>query len=162
MALPYVPADVATEVRRWRRHYVRSGRCLLCDQLSSELEAGRRIVLHESGLVLYVPFGTPFSGEMVLAPERHQASFETESDGSLSHVSQLLLSAVQRLRSAFDDPDFNLVLQTWPKGSESDAALHWRLRIIARQAVLGGFELSTGDFVSTLTPEKAAQAFRNT
>ena len=147
-------------MRRWRRHHAQAGRCLLCDELSREQKSGRRIVLQQSGFLLYTPFGGPISGEMILAPLRHAADFGAEDDGALSRISGLLLSAVKRLYAALGDPSYNLVLQTWPKGRQQDEALHWYLRIIPRRASFGGFELATGDLVSTMTPEDAAALYR--
>ncbi len=133
---------------------------MLCDELARELKTGTRIVLQRDGFVLYAPFGSPVSGEMILAPLDHVADFGSVADETLSRISQVLLSAVRRLDIATNDPAYNLVLQTWPKGRQRDEALHWYLRIIPRRASLGGFELATGDYVSTLTPEAAAATYR--
>jgi UDPglucose--hexose-1-phosphate uridylyltransferase len=161
IGLPYVPREIASRVERWRQHFADTGSCLLCDELSSELDVDQRIVRRQGGFLLYAPFASTVPGELVLAPESHVASFGAESDETLSKLGQVLLSAVQRLQSALDGTDYNFVVQTWPVEAQADPALHWYLRVIPRRTVLGGFELSTGDFVSTLTPEQAAEAYRS-
>ena len=160
VALSYLPKDVARTVQRWRRHHSRTGRCLLCDELEHERRAQSRIVLEQDGFVLYVPRGAVMAGEMVLAPSRHEACFVGAGEETLSRMSVILLDALGRLNTAFDEPAFNLVLQSWPRARRADEALHWYLRMIPRLAVLGGFELATGDFVSTLSPEEAAVRYR--
>lgn len=162
VALHYTPRAVTQTVQRWRHHHARTGSCLLCDELQLECGAKSRIVLEQDGFILYVPHGATMPAEMVLAPLRHQTSFAGADDETLSRMSTVLLAALGRLHAAFDDPDYNLVLQTWPRARQKDEWLHWYLRIIPRLAVLGGFELSTGDYVVTLTPEDAAAKYRET
>ncbi len=160
VALRYVPRAVTATLRRWQRYFDREGRCLLCDELDHEIGLKDRIVFKREGFVLFVPHAVGMSGELILAPVQHQASFISANDDTLTRMSRQLLTALQRLHAAFDAGAYNLVLQTWPRGRQQDKALHWYLRIIPRLSVLGGFELATGDYVSTLTPEDAAALYR--
>ena len=160
VALRYVPRHVSLAVQRWHRYYTGAASCLLCDELARERRLKERVVLEQDGFVLFVPVAEAMSGEMVLAPRSHTPSFVGATDASLTKMSSVLLEALRRLQTAFEDRAFNLVLQTWPRGRQADEALHWYLRIIPRLSVLGGFELATGDYVGTLTPEAAAALYR--
>jgi UDPglucose--hexose-1-phosphate uridylyltransferase len=160
VGLPYVPEKVSRSVRRWRRHLARTGNCLLCDEIELERAAGQRLVLEQDGFVLYVPRGAVMPGELVLAPLLHPGSFGDVGKELLEGLSRTLIAALGRLRAAHRDPPYNLVLQTWPVNRRDDPALHWYLRIVPRLAVLGGFELASGDFVSALSPEAAGEMYR--
>ena len=160
VALHYLPRSVARTVRRWRRYRAKHGRCLLCDELKEERAHKERIVADHDGFVLFIPHAVAMSGEMILAPAKHEASFVDATDVALARMSRALLDALQRLHSAFEGRDYNLVLQTWPRGRQEDEALHWYLRIIPRLSTLGGFELATGDYVGTLAPEEAVALYR--
>jgi UDPglucose--hexose-1-phosphate uridylyltransferase len=160
VALRYVPAKVAQMVRRWRRHFRQTGRCLLCDEIAHERGSGQRVVVEQDGFVVYAPHGAVLPGELILAPVDHAGSFGDVPDAVLAGFSRVLIDMLRRLRAAFEDPPHNLVLQTWPVSRRRDEALHWYVRIAPRLAVLGGFELATGDYVSTLSPEDAAALYR--
>jgi UDPglucose--hexose-1-phosphate uridylyltransferase len=109
---------------------------------------------------MYVPRGAVMPGELVLSPVPHAGSFGNVRIELLEGLSRTLIAALGCLRAAHGDPPYNLVLQTWPVNRRIDPALHWYLRIVPRLAVLGGFELASGDFVSTLSPEAAAEMYR--
>jgi UDPglucose--hexose-1-phosphate uridylyltransferase len=160
VALSYVPGHVAALVRRWRRHHAKNGACLLCEQLTRERQAGTRIVREQDGFVLYAPYGSVRPGELMLAPLRHRTRFDDEDAQAVAPLSDLLIYGLRQMNAAFEDLSYNLVLQTWPRGRRDDAALHWYLRMIPRRTELGGFELSTGDFVSSLAPDDAAEMYR--
>ena len=160
IGLTYVPDAVARQVQLWQDHHARTGTCLLCDELNREQEDGRRILLREDDFLLYAPFGGVRPGELILAPLRHQASFMQADDEALHGMVKPLLRALGRQQATFEAPAYNLVLQTWPRVSQEDVALHWYLRIIPRRAVLGGFEIATGDFAGVLSPEDAVHMLR--
>jgi UDPglucose--hexose-1-phosphate uridylyltransferase len=160
VALSYVPPFVSRTVASWRGHFRRAGCCLLCQQLSRERDAGLRLIREQDGFSLSSPSGAARPGEMVLAPLHHQAGFAATTDDALAGLSRALLSALRRMRTAFDNPPYNLVLQTWPRSRQEDEALHWYLSIVPRLGTLGGFELATGEYVSTVSPEEAAALYR--
>jgi UDPglucose--hexose-1-phosphate uridylyltransferase len=161
VALSYVPSGVTRHVRRLRRYQSRSGVCLMCREIAREQEAGVRIVDAEGELLLYAPYAAVRPGELVLAPTAHKTRFGDEGDDGLWSMAGLLLSGLKRMHAVYDELSYNLVLQTWPKGPQADPALHWYLRMIPRQSELGGFELSTGDFVSEISSEDAAAMYRD-
>jgi UDPglucose--hexose-1-phosphate uridylyltransferase len=160
VALRYVPAAVRQNLQRWQRYQERAGSCLLCHELARERGERSGVVLEQDGFLLYVPAVSARPAEMRLAPIKHEARYTTANDDSLAAMSALLLSAANRLLGVFEDASYNLVLQTWPRSRTPEAALHWFLRIIPRVSVVGGFELSTGDYVVTTTPEEAATQYR--
>jgi UDPglucose--hexose-1-phosphate uridylyltransferase len=161
VALSYVPAAAKQNVQRWRRHRARTGSCLLCDELEHERDARHRVIVQRDGFLVYVPVATARPAEIRLAPILHTTSYIDVNDETLARLSPLLLSTVGRLQTAYEDASYNLVLQTWPRSHTHDEALHWFLRIIPRTSVLGGFELSTGDYVITTPPEEAAARYRD-
>jgi UDPglucose--hexose-1-phosphate uridylyltransferase len=65
------------------------------------------------------------------------------------------------MREAFDDPAYNLVLQTAPKRWREHPALHWYWQLSPRLTRTAGLELGTGLGINPLPPEVAASLLRN-
>jgi len=69
-----------------------------------------------------------------------------------------------RLDKVLDGAQYNYYIHTMPHGTEfdgSDSAYHWQLEICPRTTVPSGFELGSGLFVSTISPEVAAARLRD-
>jgi UDPglucose--hexose-1-phosphate uridylyltransferase len=69
-----------------------------------------------------------------------------------------------RLDKVVGGVQYNFFLHSVPHGSEFDdcaPSYHWHLEICPRTSIPTGFELGSGLFVSTVSPEAAAQALRD-
>jgi UDPglucose--hexose-1-phosphate uridylyltransferase len=159
--LAFVPEAIVAAVRRWQRYRRVNGGCLLCDLIERERRDVVRLVQDEAGFVALSSFAGWGAGELLLAPVQHATSFAASDDELLRRMGVVLSWLLRSLRDSQNDPDYNLVLETWPKRAQRDPALHWYLRIIPRGSVLGGFELATGIIVDTHLPEDVAATLRS-
>jgi len=69
-----------------------------------------------------------------------------------------------RLDKVVGGVQYNFFLHSVPHGNEFDNcqdSYHWHLEICPRTSIPTGFELGSGLFVSTVSPELAAEALRN-
>jgi UDPglucose--hexose-1-phosphate uridylyltransferase len=77
---------------------------------------------------------------------------------------RVLRRTVARLDSVIGGVQYNIFLHSAPHGQEFEdcgAEYHWHLEICPRTSIPTGFELGSGLFVSTVSPEQAAEALRS-
>ncbi len=65
-----------------------------------------------------------------------------------------------RLHDELDNPDFNLTINSAPRGDEDKAYFLWHIEILPRLARPAGFELGTGMAINAVLPEEVARRLR--
>jgi UDPglucose--hexose-1-phosphate uridylyltransferase len=154
-ALHFVPAEVARERERAGAYTSRTmGHTLLEDLIAEEVRRAERVVAIDDEAVLLAPYASRLPFQLMLAPRRPCARFETDSVGaSLLHDG---LSRLARLLGS--SPPLNLWVRTAPRGVEQFC---WRIDIAPRLTHLAGLELSTGLNLNIVAPEHAASLLRD-
>ncbi len=154
-ALDFVPADVARERERAGAYATRTmGHCLLEDVIAEEVRLRERVVAIDEECVLLAPYASRLPFQLMLAPRRPAARFETGTAGaSLLHDG---LSRLARLLGS--SPPLNLWVRTAPRGVEQFC---WRIDIAPRLTHLAGLELSTGLNLNIVAPEHSASLLRD-
>ena len=153
-ALDFVPAEVARERERAGAYTTRTmGHTLLEDVIAEEVRRGERIVAIDDEAVLLAPYASRLPFQLMLAPRRPSARFETGTAGA-----SLLHDGLSRLaRVLGSSPPLNLWVRTAPRGVEQFC---WRIDIAPRLTHLAGLELSTGLNLNIVAPEHAASLLR--
>jgi len=160
IALPLVPDFVREEVEGARRHYAEKERCLFCDIVHEEIEAGRRVVQESADMVALSPYAPRFPFEMWLLPKRHGARYEDAGAGEYESLARMLKAVLTRLDRALEFPPYNLVLHTAPFADDVLESYHWHLEILPKVTRTAGFEWGTGFYINPTPPEEAAQVLR--
>lgn len=161
VGLGFLPADVIGRAQFARRFHQKTGDCVLCTILHEERRGALRIVFEADGFVAFAPYASASAGETLLVPVQHAPSFALVSGGLRIGLGRALAQLLDRCRTAFDDPPYNLVLHTAPKRWLRDPALHWYWQLSPRLSRIAGFELGTGVHINTLAPEDAASMLRS-
>lgn len=154
-ALQFVPAEVARERERAGAYATRTmGRSLLEDVIAEEVRRGERVVAVDEEAVLIAPYASRLPYQLMLAPRRPHARFETDTVGA-----GLLYEGLGRLaRLLGSSPPLNMWVRTAPRGVERFC---WRIDIAPRLTHLAGLELSTGLNLNIVAPEHAAARLRD-
>ncbi len=160
LALTDFASDFAVESARIDAHFVATRRCLVCDLLAAEVQDGRRVVLNRDGFVSCIPFAARYGAELWIAPLPHSPDFADATMASLESLASVLQDVIARMARTFSDPSYNLILNAWSAPTKSGVGAHWRIEIIPRLANVGGFELASGDYIVSRTPEDAAARMR--
>ncbi len=181
IATPVVPENVQNEVAHAKAHHAKTGQCIFCSLIDEALTFEATIYDRDSGAVRrkiavgqYVvergehfvaikPFASRYEWELHILPLKHNADFLVENDERLADFGRVLRRAMARLDHVIGGAQYNFFLHTVPYGSESDelaASYHWHLEICPRTSIPTGFELGSGLFVSTISPEDAAAQLR--
>jgi UDPglucose--hexose-1-phosphate uridylyltransferase len=160
IALPLVPDFVREELDGAGRHFAEKERCLFCDIVRQELEAGRRVVQESADVVALSPYAPRFPFEMWLLPKRHGARYEDASAHEYESLARMLKAVLTRLDRALEFPPYNLVLHTAPFSGDVLDSYHWHLEILPKVARTAGFEWGTGFYINPTSPEEAAEVLR--
>ena len=151
----------------------RLGGCAPCELLRRELDDGRRVLLENDGVVVYVPYAARWAYEAHAVMRRHRASLlECEPD-ELRQLAQALQTLTRGYDALFDRPfPYVMAVHQAPTASPSSAAaaaagrghLHVEfyppLRTAEKLKYLAGSEQGAGAFISDTLPEESAVKLR--
>jgi UDPglucose--hexose-1-phosphate uridylyltransferase len=162
-----LPMEPAKELLHQRDYLQRTGRCLLCDYLETEIDLGERIVCANDHFVCLVPFWATWPFETMILPRAHHGSMrslDTQVRGALAEI-------IHRLTVRYD----NLFNTSFPYSmgwhqAPTDGEMHeeWHLhahyyppllRSASVKKFMVGFEM-LGNPQRDLTPEEAAERLR--
>ncbi len=171
VAIPEIPMQIAAELHSTREYFRHKERCLLCDVIRQEREAGERLILESARFVAFAPFASAFPFQVTLAPRAHGHDFTALGDEDLLQLASLLRDMLRRLKVVLEDPPYNLALHTSPPGHARPGHpglwdslpldWHWHLEIAPRLTHIAGFEWSTGFHINPVPPESAAGFLRD-
>lgn len=181
IAMPVVPENVYNEVLHSRQYFEKNRQCIFCSLIDEALTFEARIYDRESGSVRrqidvgqYViergrhfvaikPFASRYEWEIHILPLQHQADFIDIGDDQREDLARVLKRAMARLDAVIGGAQYNFFLHSLPHNrqfADSLASYHWHLEICPRTSIPTGFELGSGLFVSTISPEEAAAQLR--
>lgn len=181
IAMPVVPENVYNEVQHSRDYFKKQNRCVFCSLIDEALTYEATIYDRESGEVRrkisvgqYVvergerfiaikPFASRFEWEVHILPLNHQADFLKASKEDLDDLARVLKRTMTRLDTVIGGAQYNYFLHSIPRAdefSDCEPSYHWHLEICPRTSIPTGFELGSGLFVNTISPEDAAEQLR--
>ena len=181
IALPVVPQNVHDEVANSKQYYEKHHNCIFCSLIDEALTYEATIYDRESGQILrqinvgqYVvergekfiaikPFASRYEWEVHILPLQHNSDFLTASQEDMDDLARVMRRTMQRLEAVIGGAQFNYFLHSLPHGDEyqnSQNSYHWHLEICPRTSIPSGFELGSGLFVNTISPEEAAEQLR--
>jgi UDPglucose--hexose-1-phosphate uridylyltransferase len=181
IALPVVPENLHNELIHSRAYFLKQTQCVFCSLIDEALtfeatiydresgavrrriEVGQYLVERGEQFVAIKPFASRFEWEVHILPLRHQADFLESRAEALADFARVLRRTMARLDGVIGGAQYNFFLHALPRGpafAEYAESFHWHLEICPRTSIPTGFELGSGLFVSTLSPEDAAARLR--
>ena len=167
IALPATPRLMKDELTGARNYFEYKERCLFCDILENELNAGSRVLLETPHFVVCAPYASRFPYELTVMPRRHNYAYEQASDIELDDLGRVMKRTLGALRAARDDPPYNYVLHTSPNllpvqgyWQTIKDDYHWHLEIIPRTKRVAGFEWGSGFHINPIAPELAVKTLK--
>ena len=182
IALPVVPENVQAEVHFSASYYRQHHHCVFCALIDDALEFNATVYDRETGesqrplhadtyvvekgehFIAIKPFASRFEWEVHILPLNHQADFIQLSEEYLLDYARVFRNTMIRLDAVLGGAQYNYFLHTLPHNySDQDYqySYHWHLEICPRTSIPSGFELGSGLYVNTVSPEAAAQQLRD-
>lgn len=170
IALPVTPRVVSMELNSSKEHYQLKERCLFCDIFQYEIEMGDRIIKVTEDFIGYAPYASRFPFEIWIAPLKHSHDFTLIDEKQMISLSELLKEILLRLRTALNNPPYNLIIHNSPnaRGSKKRSHYwetieydwHWHIELTPKIIPTAGFEWGTGFYINPVSPEEAAKYLR--
>jgi UDPglucose--hexose-1-phosphate uridylyltransferase len=160
IATPVVPRLMRLKHAIATDYFDLTGHCLYCVLRDEEIEAQKRVLAVNDEYAAVVPYASHVPFEVWILPRRHAASFGSVDPGRLRPLAELLKTVLQKLNIGLDNPDFNLMIDTVPRGDEDKEYFLWHIQILPRLTTPAGFELGSGMSINTVMPEEAAEYLR--
>jgi UDPglucose--hexose-1-phosphate uridylyltransferase len=161
LATPVISHQLRMQSEVASRYYDDKGRCLYCDIVERELEAGKRIIMETDSYIVFHPFASHSPFETWIVPKNACASFGNLPETELPELARVLRLNLLKLYKGLNNPDFNYVINSAPVDDEDRDYFRWHIRIIPRLTEMTGFEIGTGINMNTLLPENTAAFIRN-
>ena len=181
IALPVVPDNVQAEVEFSQAYFRRNHRCVYCtlideaqsfdvtvyDKESGEstrkLDQGLYVIEKGEHFIAIKPFASKFEWELHILPLTHQPDYVEVNKSVLPDLALVIKRSMMRLNAVLGGAQYNYFLHTIPHqlgNDDYDQSYHWHLEICPRTSIPSGFELGSGLFVNTVSPEQAAKQLR--
>jgi len=182
IATPVIPQNVQDEVEHSKKYFEKHHHCIFCTLVNEALTYEATIYDRDSGKVLrkidvgqYVvergehfiaikPFASRYEWEVHILPLVHKSDFINATEEELDDFARVLKRTMQRLDAVIGGAQYNYFLHTIPLDNQYDNyqnSYHWHLEICPRTSIPSGFELGSGLFVNTVSPEDAAVQLSN-
>lgn len=166
VATPFVPPAAAAKLDAAREHFARTDRSLFQDILDTERRTAERLICQNHDFAAFCPYASRAPFEIAIYPSFQSHDFGRCQTHDFWQLSEILREALARLHASLDDPPFNMLLISAPLQEDPLRwpTLHqdfrWHIEILPRLSVFAGFEMATGCFINTVTPEEAARHLR--
>ncbi len=167
IGLPVTPKVLKEILKEAHGYYQLHERCAFCDIVSEELERDVRLVATTPGFVAIAPYAARVPFETWILPRGHEPDFEAAEPAVLGDLAGLLIALLARLERVLPEPAYNLFLYSGPNRRAEPGRwrtlaqdFHWHIQILPRVAQPAGFELGSGFYANSITPEQAAAALR--
>lgn len=166
LALPITPKNEKTFLKHNMGYYQRHGRGLVEDIISNELMFKKRIIAQHGNFVAFCPYASAYPFEVMIAPVINIPSLCKCSRKDVTNLSSLIKMVFQRLNNQLGKFDYNLSFKMSPLNQNFenepyinyvDKNYRFILRIVPRIYTLGGFEVSSGMSINSVSPEDCAK-----
>jgi UDPglucose--hexose-1-phosphate uridylyltransferase len=161
IATPVTPRTIRYKLATAAQYFDETGDCLYCSMLGRELDDGKRILDQNAQFVALLPYASHVPFEVMLLPRIRQSSFRWVDPSLLRPLAEILKAVLLKLHVGLNNPDFNLTINTAPRGDEDAQYFMWHIAILPRLTTTAGFELGTGMSINTVLPEAAADYLRS-
>ncbi|MGO9380393.1 MAG: galactose-1-phosphate uridylyltransferase [Dissulfurispiraceae bacterium] len=159
IALPIIPKTVKEEMDTAKQYYDSKERCIFCDIINQEIEAGKRVIYENDKYVALAPFAPREPFETWILPKHHESNFGPP-DKSFSGLTDILQRVLKQLDKVLDTPPYNFILHTSAFKDEVNDYYHWHIEIMPKLTRTAGFEWGSGFYINPTPPEEAAQFMR--
>lgn len=159
ISVSLVPPDVNNELMIAKNYYMENNICLYTDTIKKEIDYKDRIVNNSDKFLVMVPYTTRYTGEVrILFKEKIR--FEDIDDKHINELSTIFNQLFKKLYIVNGYCPFNLYIHAHPANIKCEDYFNVHIHIIPRKYSYGGFELSTGIYVSSIKPEEFAKKIR--
>ncbi len=147
LALPFCPPPLVRELKVIRK----IEKCPYCAIYDLE-KASPRLISKNNEWIAFTPYSSMGPFEVWFLPRKHVSSLGDCSDKLLFALGDILKAILKSYGRILGKHSFNYMFYQLSESPE----YHLNLRLLPRISVHAGFELGTGTYINTVSPERAA------
>lgn len=151
LALPFCPPLLERELKAIRE----SKMCPYCAIFDME-KASPRLILENSECIAFAPYSSMGPFEVWILPRKHVSFLGDCSEQILFALGDMLRAVLRSYGKIFGNMPFNHMFYQL----NSTPEYHLNLRLLPRLSLNAGFELNTGVYINTFSPERVASYLR--
>jgi UDPglucose--hexose-1-phosphate uridylyltransferase len=114
------------------------------------------LILENEYFIVFAPYASITPLEFWIIPKRHSPNMLDLSENEISAFAKTLKASLKALKDLVNDPPYNYGFHL-AINEDAQNYYHWHLEVYPKLAIWAGFELSSGIYINTVTPEKAAE-----
>jgi len=127
--------------------------CPYCRIIESEKGSHRRC-FENNAFIAFCPYASRFNYEIWVFPKKHCRNMTELNEGELKDLAGIMHKILKKLKHL--GVAYNFILHYSPEGED----LHFHIEVLPRHGKWAGFEFLTGTVVNSVTPENAAEFYR--
>ncbi len=120
---------------------------------------GPRLIYENADFVVFAPYASINPMEFWIVPKKHAANILNLNDAEVAAFAKTLKSSLKALKDLVNDPPYNYGFHL-AINHEAQDYYHWHLEVYPKLSTWAGFEINTGIYINTVTPETAAESLR--
>ena len=161
LSLPFIPPDLREEYKVCEEFYKKMGMNMYKYIIEEEIKYGERLIYDDKYFLVFVPQVCRFGGDTVILFKENIYFYEVE-DNKLKHLSIILKKLFNKLYDEYGNCPFNLYIHNHPVNEKDNYKdiYNVHIHIVPRKFNFGGFELSTGMYVSSVKSEDIAKKLK--
>jgi UDPglucose--hexose-1-phosphate uridylyltransferase len=150
IATKRIPHSVKDELETYNKFKY----CPYCRIIEDESK-GPRQVFENKDFTAFCPYAPRFNYEVWIFPKQHMNNLTKLKEKQYFALAEILKKILKRLQTV--DAPYCFYIQYGPYNQD----FHWHIELLPRLNTSGGFELSGGDIIVTVSPEKAANFYKS-
>jgi UDPglucose--hexose-1-phosphate uridylyltransferase len=158
IATPMVPSLIQEEMNASKIYYREHRQCVFCDIIETEAK-GPRLVYDSVDFVVFAPYASINPMEFWIVPKKHASNILDLTNAEVEAFAKTLKLTLKALKEVVNDPPYNYGIHL-SISEEAKDYYHWHLEVYPKLSIWAGFELNTGIYINTVTPETAAESLR--
>ena len=158
IATPIVPPLVQEELDASKKYHYEHRKCVFCDIIEQEAK-GPRLIDESPDFVVFAPYASINPMEFWIVPKKHAANIVDLDNAEVAAFARTLKLSLKALKNVVNDPPYNYGFHL-AINQEAKDHYHWHLEVYPKLSIWAGFELNTGIYINTVTPETAAESLR--
>jgi len=160
IATPTVPRAIEEELFASKQQHKETGKCPFCTIIKQE-QKSPRLIHQDKNYTVLAPYASIHPMEFWIMPNKHQTTLLELSQAETETLADTLKTSLGALKQLVNDPPYNYGFHIAPN-KDAKSYYHWHLEVYPKLSIWAGFELSTGMYINTITPETAAETMRKT
>ncbi|WP_297133516.1 galactose-1-phosphate uridylyltransferase [Terrisporobacter sp.] len=161
ISLPLIPPELEREYEVCSEFYKKMGINIYSNLIAEEINYGKRVIHSSESYLVYIPEISKYAGDTIIV-FKDNIYFEDITNEKLKELSIILKKYFNKMYEEEGNCPFNIYIHTHPINEEKDYKhiFNVHIHIVPRKFNLGGFELSTGMYVSSVSAEELASKYR--